>query len=41
MVLRGASFIFLSFLNLMPLGEEINGALDFLKDNKKKQCLIF
>jgi hypothetical protein len=23
------------------LGEGISGALDFLKDNKKKQCLIF
>jgi len=41
MVLRGASFSFPFFLKSYALGEEISGALDFLKDNKKKQCLIF
>jgi hypothetical protein len=41
MVLRGASFYFPLFLKSYALGEGISGALDFLKDNKKKQCLIF
>jgi hypothetical protein len=37
----GGSFSFPFFLKFYALGEEIRGALDFLKDNKKKQCLIF
>ena len=37
----GASFSFPFFLKSYALGEEISGALGFLKDNKKKQCLIF
>jgi len=41
MVLRGASFSFPFFQKSYALGEEISGAVDFLKDNKKKQCLIF